>query len=283
MDEIRSAPAPFESGPVVEEQLSGGATASYSWTGTRDEMVIKRAQVRASRPSTIRLEPDTAGHWRLTATFAGGAFGDGEGGNIEIPVNSHELEVSMEQASIYNSPVLFENMISGSTEDRANKILGATQRIAAKYNAGGFEPATGSAHTSLTNAAAALAVEVLKIEPLKVSLAQRLLIAVCGRGMDSFLQFNTVYRRSITAASWFQVRAAYIGVGEIWTGAEVEAFEGIPTGEWFGLDPWSQYLKTPPNVGAAAGGRTTISYSYIGSKRASSLVYRAFGGAVLLD
>jgi hypothetical protein len=63
----------------------------------------------------------------------------------------------------------------------------------------------------------------------------------------------------------------------------VVAFEGVPSNEWFGLNPTTLWLKAPPTVRAAAGGKTEIVYSYSQEIAPSKLFYSAYADATLTD
>ena len=113
--------------------------------------------------------------------------------------------------------------------------------------------------------------------------AQRLFINIVGRGLQAALEYHMVYRRTLTAARPNQVRAAYTGVGMIWTTGEVQSFEGISPSDWFQLPASQQFIKSPPNVTATARQKTQLTYSYTQCFQATALLYDAYGSAVLLD
>jgi hypothetical protein len=97
------------------------------------------------------------------------------------------------------------------------------------------------------------------------------------------LEYHTVYRRTLTAATPQQVRASYEGATMIWTTDEVQSFEGISPFDWFQLPSGSQWIKSPPFVTATARQKTQLVYTYTECKQATALLYDAFGSAVLLD
>ena len=280
-DVIESSGArPFKLGPEVSESRTG-TSSDVTYHGTRAEMEAQRNVERGFGASTIRLRKGD-GEWILEVGYA---FDVGEGGNgsPDQPVNQHDLDASMEQTSVYNSPRIHAliKVIVG-TEALTTKVLGAVQRIVGMYHSGDFEP-TGGSSTAMDIAEGRVGTEVDKIDTDATALAQKFFRMIAGRGVTDFMQFNEVYRRTITAARSYQVQAAYIGTGKIWTDVEVTAFEGIPNNEWFGLESGTQWLKTSPQVSAVSGGKTQITYSYIGLKQASALLYEAYGAATLLD
>lgn len=259
-------------GPEIEETKTGSST-TYTATGKMEELQQVRDIVRLAGASPIKLAPDSGGDWKLVYTFP---YDESEGSQPERPVDQHDLDVSMETIPCFNSPRLY-SLLGAS----ASKIVAASQLTVKKYHNGEFKP--GASTTSLDVAETWLTTEVDKIDNTKTATAIKLLRAVAGRGVETAIQFNEVYRRSITAARYYQVQAAYTGVRKIWTDTEVVAFEGTPTNEWFGLEPNTQWLKTVPIVSAIWGGKTQITYSYIGFKQASNLFYEAYNSATLLD
>lgn len=276
-DIIVSEPRPHITGPIINGSKSGGST-DFIAKGSLSDLQSFRALVKSRGANPTRLEPDEGGQWILSYTFPYETEDEsGQGGIVyDQPVDQHDLDVAMETVPAFNSPVLYA--LLGAS---ASKIVAATQLTVKKYHNGEFKP--GASTTSLDVAEDWITAEVDKIDNTKTATALKLLRAVAGRGVESVIQFNTVYRRTITAAVYWQVQAAYTGNGKIWTDTEVTNFEGTPTNEWFGLEANTQWLKTPPNVSAVWGGKTQITYSYIGFKQASRLFYEAYGSATLLD
>lgn len=285
-DRIRVASETFPalSGPEWEERKSGTsnnytASTTYTYKGTKEECNSKRAEVKAAGCSMLSIKPAGDGDWTLTATFPGTPEDEG-GPQSDPPIDQHELEVNVEQVPWCNSPVLATKFSTYNKE-----VVGAVKWVVDKYKNGEFAPPA----SDTTNTAKVLAGQALYDELQKISSGSytvsglKLFKAVVGRGIEYALTYNEVYRRTITAAVYSQVQAAYTGAGKIWTSAEVEAFEGIPTTEWFGLEAGTQWLKSPPHVSAVSGGKTQITYYYTGCKQASAFFYEAYGSATLLD
>jgi hypothetical protein len=111
--------------------------------------------------------------------------------------------------------------------------------------------------------------------------ALQLFSTFCAMKTESYIEYYTVFKRTITAAKPTQIQASYSGAGMIWTTDEVNAFESIPFNSWFQL-PDAQWLKTPPTVTAGAGQKTQISYSYTQFNTANGLLYLPFNSASLL-
>jgi hypothetical protein len=267
---------PFPNGPEVEFALRDGFSSVYRYTGSEAECKAKRDEVLSRGPATMSVHPKGDGDWEIVATFQGTP--DDQGGpQADVPTNVYELEVNVDNPSVYNSPRLNAQMTAES--------IAAVQRIVNKYNSGDYEPlASETTLTALAKARAALTTELDKIAAgAYTTIGLKLINAIIGRGVENVIQYNEVFRRTITAATYAQVKAAYVGTGKIWTDSEVTALEGIPTSEWFGLEANTQWIKAPPTVSAAWGGKTQIVYYYTGFKQASALFYEAYDSAVLLD
>lgn len=258
-------------GPEVDEQNRGGKLTTYSYEGTYAEMVSQRDIERQSGASRIVLRPNGSGLWQLSSSYPWGD--DDAQGATEQPQNVHEIEIQVEQIPCYNSETLRAYM-SGTTAQK-DKDIGIVKVFVDRFHAGDFKDANDLPDID----AAVTALQTLTNDDTNAGRLFRRILA----GTDSFLEYRSVYRRTITAANWIQVQASYVGAGQIWTTAEVEAFEGVPTAEWFGLRPGMQWLKAPPSVQAVAGGKTQIQYYYTEFKQATALGYTAFGGATLLD
>lgn len=289
MDTIKAtgATAPFLTGPEIQEELRGGTTTTYSYTGTLNDCQIQRQIAKANGATSISLGPDGTGLWRLSTTFAG--LPEDEGGAASEPaVDLHELERSAEVGDFRTNAVL-RNQFTGDA-------LYITTKVYDFYKRDGYADSSDyirqtAAITTAWESQTPEARARLDISRLltRASLGAQnadclaLFNRLVAGGGDIVYKFNSVYRRTITAASPSQVRAAYTGSGQIWTSGEVEAFEGIPTASWFGL-PSTLWLKMPPRVTASAGGKTDIEYSYQGGfDSASSFFYTAYGAASLLD
>lgn len=284
-DRVTSEVGPFLLGPEIEDGRDG-TTSTYTWEGTRDECINKRALVLAQGASSVTVRPGTGGNWQITADFAGSPIDDG-GPVADIPVNQHDLEVS---ASVedYKTNAKAKTLFS----EYAFYIIA---KIFEWYKNGGYEDTNGyvkqtdvatawESKTPIERAELDVARQLARVSlSSEATLAQKLLRRLANGGGESIYKFETTYRRRITAATFNQVQAAYTGVGQIWTAAEVESFEGVPTAEWFGL-PATQFLKLPPRVGASAGGKTDIEYSYQGGfDSVSHFFYTAYGSAALQD
>ena len=116
----------------------------------------------------------------------------------------------------------------------------------------------------------------------QLALMQNLFRGIAYYGVKDCEQSRTVYRRRIMAASFNQVQAGFVGVGQIWTTAEILAFENVPSSWWFQLPSTLQWFKSPPRVLTVAQQKTEIEYSYQAVFKAWSGVFTAYGSATLL-
>jgi hypothetical protein len=270
---------PALSGPEVEENLREGANTTYTWEGTKAEVDALRDNAVASGATRVVRAPSSGGNWKITVTYAGTPNETG-GPQADLPTNLHELTTTVEQIPWQKSAQL-RTFFNAS---RADEIIGTVSSYVNKYN-------SGDINATATLSSYAVAQQNLSLDLAKISGttageivdAKKLLKQILVQGVGSAVEYNSSYSRSITAATFTQVKAAYTGVGKIWTSSEVEAFEGIPTEEWFGLDPSLIWLKSPPNVQAAYNGKTQISYNYTGAKQASKFFWAAYGSATLID
>ena len=91
------------------------------------------------------------------------------------------------------------------------------------------------------------------------------------------------YKRRITAANFSQIQATFTGAGQIWTTAEVIAFENTPAQWWFQLPSSLLWLKSNPRVMTVAGQKTELVFSYDSFVTAWSGNYTAYSSAQLLS
>jgi hypothetical protein len=285
-DRVISEAGPFLIGPEIEDRLRDGTNSNYTWEGTKQECLNQRAICLAQRATTVSLRPGNGGNWQLTATYAGSPEDEG-GAEADIPVNQHDLEVNavvedyktnakaktlFSEYAFYIVTKVYDWYKNGGYED-TNGYVSQTDNVTAWAN----KTPVDRARLDINRQLARSSIEA------EATLAKKLFNRLVAGGGDSLYRYETTYRRRITAASFGQVQAAYTGVGQIWTAAEVVNFEGVPTDQWFGL-PNTQFLKLPPRVSASAGGKTDIEYSYQGGfDNVSYLFYTAYSGAAMLD
>lgn len=256
-------------GPEVEETYRNGEAISFSnvWSheGTEAEIDAQRVTDRLNGASRITKRPAGNGLWQLIVAYP---FDTQTGGETEEPQDLHEIEVQVEQIPVWGSERLRDHM--------SDSNIAIVKKYVELYLSGGALDGVSG------NPTKADYITAMKAETTDDTDAENLFNRVAS-GTESALEYREVYRRTITAASWLQVQASYDGVGKIWTTDEVVGFEGVPNGEWFGLRNGMQWLKAPPSVQAAAGGKTQIQYYYTEFKQATALLYEAYGSATLLD
>lgn len=290
-----SGQTPVLSGPEITDQLKGGTESRYTWVGSRSECEAQRAICRAGNATTVVLRPMGDGNWELSATYPNSPEEDG-GAGADEPTNQHELEITAETVPVWQSPVLIGTHDTPGFFGR-DEIL-AMQMVWKLYEDGQYASMDTPYVAGLVTNYPDYIVGWSTMLPTERALtdvkgrlldiagdwlgAQEFFNSVLFKGTDKVYRYQYSYRRTITAANWVQVQVGFEGVGKIWTSAEVVAAEGVPTAEWFGL-PVTQWLKQPPRVSAAAGGKTAIEYSYQGGfDAASHFLYQAHGTAALI-
>ncbi|MGN6552523.1 MAG: hypothetical protein ACTHLW_02160 [Verrucomicrobiota bacterium] len=266
IERVGIAPGAYFKGIEIEENTISGSTTTWLYEGSKVEVDAQRALHLAMGATRISRAPKGDGNYELRASYPYGELG----AEAEEPQNVYELEISVAQPSVYQNPKL-RSLLS-------DQLIGKVAKIAQGFEAGDYMvdadpsyPDTAAAEAAVSTATSANAT------------ALKLFKLVAYRKTDSFIEYETVFRRSITAASPNQIRAGYEGVGKIWTTDEVQAFEKVVPGGWFILEPDMQWLKAKPNVVSVSNQKTQINYYYTQLKSASALLYDAYGDAVLLD
>lgn len=258
--------------------------ATLTYEGSRAEMVSQRLTEIGKGATYTKLSSRGDGVWQLVVGYSHDSVSGG-GSSVELPQDLHDLEVSMETVSAYNSPKLYASLLAAfsNVTSSVSAALAMVQVAVAQFKADTDGTVNGGATQS--NAQVNAEAKIATLFPANAT-AQSLMISlfrnVALRGVETVPQFNNVYRRSITAATPMQVRASRTGEGLIWTSAEIVAFEGLPSFWWFDLPAGLQWLKVPVNVSMAAGGKTRVDYHYIGFKQASGLFFTAYNSATLL-
>lgn len=269
---------PILSGPTTRYNKLDGYQSEYAYEGTQAECQAALATLVAGRAQDVMLAPSGNGLWRVSGTFAGTPNEEG-GFDADPPTNIHELDTVAEQVAWNKSDVARsyfnaarQEYIIAILDFHINKYRNSAQTT--------DDPAAHIYQNFVTELTASLE---LVSGITETADALKLAKHVIAYGIESFTNYRPIYYRTITAASYNQVQAAYTGVGKVWTAAEVVAFEGVPESEWFGLDTNFLWLKSPPRVSASAQGKTQISYQYTGALSYSKFQATAYGSATLLD
>ncbi len=297
MSDLSTGQGPFFVSSEAEFNRNQGWENVFSYEGTEAECRAKQLSLVSQGANRVRLSPKGNGSWRVQATFPFNS--DNSDGNH---VDTMELETNMVLRSAYQSPVYRKrfgdvNLITLDSA-RASATLGPIADCVRKYQGGlpkleadgTYRYWSGTAVASATSREAAIEGEltgrvnaIAGILAYEKTSAVKLFRSIAYRGTTSFIEFNQVFRRTVTAGNSAAVAANYNGVGRIWTSAEVTAWEGIPNDGWFFLPPDSQWHKDKPRVLSAYGQKTQLSYNYTEIVTATALHYVAHGAAVLID
>lgn len=282
---------PFLNSSELEYDQSRGWERVEVWAGSETECRTKQTSVvNQGNATRVYLASKADGEWQLRIVYPYNESAD------ETATYTFELDVATIARSVYQSPVLrsrFSDYVAAtglSTKaDAACQIVGDLER---KYKSGLPAIETDGKYKYIsteynTRELAILAefdarMTAAGIAGADKTLAQNLWHDVTSRGVTSFLEYNAVFRRTITAGSPLAVRASFAGANQIWTTDEVVNFEGIPNDGWFIL-PQCQWHKDQPRVLAAFGRKTQLSYTYTQIRTASGLYYTAYGGATLIN
>jgi hypothetical protein len=258
---------------TFESNLSSGASTTRVFTGSKALIISQNNIEVAFGASMVKVESTGDGNYQLTAGYA---FDTRSGAGSTPPVNSHELENNMSQVDVWTNPVLRAAFVTQfGSQVAANAAIGFVTRLIDSFIQAGDGSATAQAASEamITGTYAG---------------AQQTLILNAFRGVayhqvKNSIQFDSVYRRRITAASYNQVQAAFTGAAQIWTTAEILAFENVPSSWWFQLPSTYLWLKAKPVVVTVMQQKTEISYSYLAVNEAWGLLYTAYKAATLLN
>lgn len=308
-DRLTTGPGPFFVRSTSEFNPKQGWEVTEFWEGSENECRAKQAQFISLGASRVALEPKTDGNWQVRAMFSNNPAAP----DISPFVDTMELEVNAVMRAPYQSPVYrarFSDYDAPTQYSaRANSTLGPVSDCARKYlsgrpaqeasllasgaanpNAGKYawvSPAGVTAYVATRELAIQAELDsrlgTLGLSGSELLSAQRLFVNIAYRGVTGFIEYNTVFRRTVTAGSPAAVTANFTGAGKIWTTAEVISFEGIPNDGWFVLPPGSQWHKDKPRVLSVYGQKTQLTYSYTEIATASALFYQAKGSAALID
>lgn len=251
----------------------------------------------------VKLESTGDGNYQLTSSYP---WDQTRGGVADPPVNFHGLENNMSQVDVWvNDNLRGTFLTTFETWDAANSALGFIQNLVSRMKDNstfdsGYEQseaeacitggsvavtvASGTGTVTRTNNYSAWTLPGgVALSTAQQNLLIEALRGVACHGVQNSIQYDTIYQRRITAASYNQIQASFVGVGDIWTTAEVIAFEGTPGIWWFQLPSDYLWLKAKPRVQTVAWQKTEIEYQYYAVKEAWSLLYKAYNAATLLS
>jgi len=258
----------FNAGPTlihdeVSENTRTGSDFIQVYRGTLTEMRNARTDANAAGASATVIRPIGDGEYEMTAAYP---FDENGIEAVDLP-SIHELEVDVAQVAWTSNIKLLGLLGSVSKVQQLRRII--DDYLAGKYDTteAGHTP-EGDAEVDADNVDGTWGIEVFRI--------------VGGFGADAFIQYSSVYRRTLTAATAPQVAASRTGECKIFTTTEMIAQEGLDNA-FFNFDLNSQWLKSRPQVLAVANQKTQVVYSYTECYKAARIFYDAFGTAVLFS
>ncbi len=269
----------------IAENGRTGSESTYVYHGTYLALKGQQNWCRgwgAYSMALTRIEGSS--HWRLTAVFPFNEYG----GEPQLIQGVYELDVEMQQPSIYTSEVL-----RGKRDAAGNMLTAALLpdnyiAVVARYVEYFSNGEASDKGVGLTNPDSGWSwcqQQIMARVPTTNNYQARalqLFATVAAHKTDSFIEYYHVFKRTLTAALPVQVQASNIGKGQIWTTFELQNFEGVPANSFFQLDQNSLWLKSPPVISASARQKTQVSYSYTECRQANALAYTAYGAAKLL-
>jgi len=296
MSELRSGVFPILVSAELETTEDGGSEYVEVWEGTQAEVTSKKNVALAFGANRTRIGPKGDGAWQLRASWPFDTTQPNEG-----YVDTLELEVNASMPSLYNSPVYRSwfgdvgsvtgystraNATVRVVEDCANKIKAGLPRQEANGKFKYRDLAGVEAEYATRELAVAAELDdrldaIASLTATEKSAAEYLYQEAAFMDVTGFIEYSSVFRRTVTAGHPSAITANQTGAGMIWTTAEVIAFEGVGSGGWFVLPPNVQWHKDRPRVVKVYGQKTQISYTYTEIVTASALHYEAYGNAVL--
>jgi hypothetical protein len=251
-DRINSTGQPVIKSEKLINNLRSGNSYDRVKTGSLSAMMVERLIASSGGASHLELEALGDGNYQLTASFPWDVV---NGSQSEAPINSHELDESMEKVKWFQSDVMLAQL---------GAIFGGTAGGAGAMN---FLKAAVSSYQALTvkNTAAQTEAEAAfsaTYSSGQLALMLNLFRGVAYQGWEEADQTKIVYHRRLTAASFKQVQASFTGAGQIWTTSEVIAFEQTPATWWFQLPSSLLWFKSYPRVLTVAGQKTELTFSY---------------------
>lgn len=240
----------IERGGSLQLDIRDGTTWVRQFVGTKSEMETRRSAESAPRSY---LSPNGDGSWTLTLTYPYYAP-DGGGPETETPTDTFELEYNDVQYPAIANPrlrYLMKADFPSATDREIEQYIQEARFASEKYK-------------KFTDPTKASAYEAQVYADWGGPCTRWFLFnQLAMRGRDSYLISECVFRRTITAADPVQVKAAHDDASTIFTSAEVEAAENIPTSNgYFNLPSGMLWLKSHVMVTAAWRGKTQIRYHY---------------------
>ena len=299
MSRIGTGSGPFLISTDLEYDKTRGWETIEVWEGSEAEIAAKQLAVVEIGATRALKMSNGDGNYRLRASYP---YEDPDT-PTETLVDTMELDTAAIARSVYQSPVFrsrfsdYANNVSAKG-DMSAFIVGDLVR---KYQAGQPKQETNGKYKYLTTeydsrelaihaefkarmdtAGIATTSATYGASSGDAGLAWGLYVNIVSRGVTSFLEYNSVFRRTVTAATPSAVTANFEGSNKIWTTAEVISWESIPNDGWFVLPAGVQWHKDTPRVLSAFGQKTQLVYSYTQVRSATRLLYEAYNGATLI-
>jgi hypothetical protein len=199
-----------------------------------------------------------------------------ENGQEPVPIlGVYELDIEMQEPSVFSNPILRAAL--------PDNYIALVARVCSNFEAGQYSM-TGTSGTDGGWSAAIADISAGITDPDYQARGIQLFATVCALKTESSIQYYSVFKRTLTAASPQQVQASRDGEAMIWTSDEVTQWEDIAPNGWFQLPATSQWLKSKANVTVCAGQKTQVTYSYteIVNGQANGLLYKPYASAQLL-
>lgn len=265
---------------ALENNKRSGNNYTRTFTGSLALISTQRLIEMAGGATSVKVESMGDGNYKCTSYYPWDVT---NGSNAEQPINVHELETSMETVDVMLSDVMLANLIAMFGSLAAATIAKAFVQCALNnYNRATEDPKSPSDISTAQSNAEGLITSTYSGGQAAIML--NLFRGIAYHGQTSCQQFKNTYSRRITAATNYQVTAAYTGVGQIWTSAEVAAFEGLSSATaFFSLNSNYLWLKCGPRVKMSAHQKTEVAYEYVSCLYAWSGTFTAYSAASLLS
>lgn len=269
-----------------ESSLRTGKSSMAEYRGSYAECQTRKTQLLTLGAFNVIIRSEGNGWYVCQGEFPFGF--DGTAVDLGTVPSIHELDVNVLQTSVYRSSKVRKYLGSG-------KFVACVQRAVLDYQNGKGATSTDSGWTTVgaelvnrihTEYAAGERVYiggVARTEQQNKDDAVALYGGITCMGVEDFIEYTSIYTRTLTAATPEQVRASFEGYGKIWTTDEINDFEGLDPNGFFILNPGSQWLKSRPKAVIAGGQKTQVIYTYTECLTAFGMTYDAYNAAVLLN
>jgi hypothetical protein len=272
-DRISSTGLPVTKSEKLTNNTRSGNEYTRVFTGSLAALEAQRLIYGAMGATHLELESLGDGDYQLSATLPWDVL---NGSNAEPPVNSHELDEEPETTSVYNSKILLDQLVA-----TFGSYAGANGAMA--YLMGAVKNFNDNTDQGPDAQEKAEDVMGTVYDGGQLTLMLNLFRGIAYHKVETCRQTKTVYNRRITAASFNAIQATFVGMGMIWTTAEVCAFENTPEQWWFQLPSSALWFKSSPKVLTVSNQKTELTYSYTSCYLAWTGTDKAYASAALLS